>query len=122
VILSLAIGVAAGLGAVFRYLLDRTIQHRHDTQFPWGTLVVNVLGSFVLGLTTGLATHHGLSNHLAEIVGIGLCGGFTTWSTYCWESVALAETPAIGRSAANVAGSVVLGLGAAAAGLGLALL
>ncbi len=120
--LAVAIGVAAGLGAAFRYLLDRTIQHLHDTAFPWGTLVINLTGSFVLGLTTGLATHHGLSNHVAEVVGIGLCGGFTTWSTYCWESVALAESPAFGRAAAYVAGSVVLGLGAAAAGLGLALL
>jgi len=120
--LALAIGVAAGLGAVFRYLVDRTIQHRHDTPFPWGTLVINLTGSFVLGLATGLATHHGLPNHLAEVVGIGLCGGFTTWSTYCWESVALAEAPAFGRAAAYITGSVLVGLGAAAAGLGLAVL
>ncbi|HTW21115.1 MAG TPA: fluoride efflux transporter CrcB [Mycobacteriales bacterium] len=119
---TILVGVAAGAGAVFRYLLDRLIQHQHASTFPFGTLTINVLGSFVLGLTTGLATHHGLSARTADVIGIGICGGFTTWSTYCWETIALAESNELAQSVVNVAASLTAGLLAAAAGLGLALL
>lgn len=120
--LTIAIAVAAGLGAILRYLLDQLIQHRHDMVFPWGTFVINVMGSFVLGLTTGLATHQGLPAVPTAVIGIGLCGGFTTWSTFCWESLALAEGGALGAAALNIVASLVTCFAAAAAGLSLALL
>jgi CrcB protein len=122
VILTLAIGIAAGVGAIGRYVLDRLVQRQHDTPFPLGTFGINVLGSFLLGLVTGLATHHGLSKAPTDVIGIGLCGGFTTWSTYCWESIALAEARLRGLATLNVVGSLAAGFAAAAAGLGLALL
>jgi fluoride exporter len=118
--LAVEVSAVAALGAVCRYLLDLTIQWRHERTFPFGTLTINCLGSLVLGLITGLALHHGLGSSTTAIVGIGFCGGFTTFSTWTWESLALAQSDAIGEAAANVLGSVVLGLAAAAAGLGLA--
>jgi CrcB protein len=120
VILLLAVAGAAGLGAVCRYLLDRLVQHQHDQAFPWGTFVINVSGSLLLGLTTGLVSSHGLPAGPAAVVGAGFLGGYTTWSTYLWESLSLAGTGAQGRAALNLLGSLAAGLLAAAAGLGLA--
>jgi CrcB protein len=122
VILALAIGAAAALGAVCRYLVDQVVQHRHDQLFPWGTFVINVSGSLLLGLTTGLAAHHGLPPVPTVVLGAGLLGGYTTWSTYLWETLALAESGAVRQAALNLVGSLAVGLAAAAAGLGLALL
>jgi len=122
VILALAVGVAAAAGAVCRYLLDQVIQHQHDQSLPWGTFVINVSGSLLLGLATGLAVHHGLPADPTTVVGVGFAGGYTTWSTYIWESLSLAEGGALGAAALNLAGSLVAGLAAAAAGFALALL
>ena len=121
-IVVLLVGVAAGCGAVARYLLDQLAQHQHDSTFPYGTLVVNASGSLLLGLVTGLATHHGLPTGPTVVLSAGFCSGYTTWSTYAWESLALAETGALLQAAANLVGSLVLGLAAAVAGLALALL
>lgn len=121
-ILTIAVGLAAAAGAVCRYLLDQVIQHRHDQTFPWGTFVINVSGSLVLGLVTGLALHHGLAAATTTVVGVGFAGGYTTWSTYLWESLALAESGALLSATVNVLGSLAVGFAAAAAGFGLALL
>ncbi|HEY7046807.1 MAG TPA: CrcB family protein [Jatrophihabitantaceae bacterium] len=59
-LLALAVAGAAGLGAVARYLLDQFVGHRVAGDFPYGTMMINVSGSFLLGLTLGLAAHHGL--------------------------------------------------------------
>jgi CrcB protein len=122
VILALAVALAAGLGAACRYLLDRAVQHQHNRAFPWGTFVINVTGSLLLGLVTGLAIHHGLPKVPTTVIGVGFLGGYTTWSTYMWESLALAESGALLVAGANLLGSLVVGIGAAAAGFGLALL
>jgi CrcB protein len=122
VILAIAVGVAASAGAVCRYLLDQLVQHRHEQPFPWGTFIINVTGSLLLGLVTGLAIHHGLPSAATAVLGVGFLGGYTTWSTYLWESVALAEAGSLGLATLNIAGSLAVGLAAAAAGFGLALL
>lgn len=120
--LTILVGLAAAAGAVCRYLLDQLIQHQHDQTFPWGTLTINVTGSFLLGLVTGLALHHGLGTATTTVVGVGFAGGYTTWSTYVWESLALAESGSFGAASLNVLASLALGLGAAAAGFAAALL
>jgi CrcB protein len=120
--LGLAVALAAGLGAVLRYLIDRAVAHRTRGDFPYGTLLINVTGSLLLGLVTGWALHHGLPHAPTVVVGVGLAGGYTTLSTWAWESVALAEEGEVRAAAANVLGSFALGLAAGAAGLGLALL
>jgi CrcB protein len=121
VTLAVLVGVAAALGAVARYLVDVLVQSWHDAELPWGTFVVNVTGSFVLALASGLATHHGLDRDLAVVLTAGLAGGYTTWSTLMWESTALATDDSLIAATVNVAGSLAAGLLAAAAGYALAL-
>jgi CrcB protein len=120
--LAIAVGVAASFGAVSRYLVDQVVQHQHDQAFPWGTFAINVSGSFLLGLTTGWAAHHGLPPVTTTLIGVGFLGGYTTWSTYLWESLVLAEAGALGQAALNVLGSLVMGVAAATGGFALALL
>jgi len=122
VILAIAVGLVAGLGSVARYVADRAIQHQHDLVFPFGTLTVNVVGSLLLGLVTGLAVHQGLPTGPTVVISAGFCSGFTTWSTYAYESIALAEGGALLAALGNIFGSLAAGLAAAAAGFGLALL
>lgn len=121
-ILSLVVAVAAGLGALARYVLDQVIQHQHDSVFPFGTLTVNVTGSLLLGVVTGLAAHGGLPSAPAVALPAGFLSGYTTWSTFSYETLALAGTGALFEATMNVLGSLAAGLAAAAAGFALALL
>ena len=119
--LTVEVALAAAVGALARYLIDRAIQQRHTSVLPWGTFTINVTGALLFGLVTGLQLHHGLSHNMLTILGTGLLGGYTTWSTFVWESFALTEQGVVRAAVVNVTGSVVIGLAAAAAGLGLAL-
>jgi CrcB protein len=115
--------VAAGaVGAPVRYLLDNAISSRTHGVFPWGTLVINVSGSFLLGLLTGLALFHGFPATPRLILGTGFCGAYTTFSTFAYETVRLAEEGAVNEAVRNALASLVLGAGAAAAGLAAAAL
>ncbi|GLW58215.1 fluoride efflux transporter CrcB [Kitasatospora phosalacinea] len=108
--------VGAAVGAPLRYLTDRAVQARHDTVFPWGTFAVNVAGSMVLGLLTGAVAAGAMSSHVQLLVGTGFCGALTTYSTFSYETLRLAESGARFYAVANVAGSVAAGLGAAFTG------
>ena len=108
------------LGAPVRYLTDRAVQARHDSVFPWGTLAVNVVGSFILGLVVAGAAAHGVSTHVLALVGTGFCGALTTYSTFSYETVRLAQERARFYAVANVGASVVAGLGAAFVGAAVA--
>ena len=121
-LLALAVAVAAGLGAVARSLLDQFVGHRLSNEFPYGTLVINVSGSLLLGLVLGLAMHHGLTNGPTTVVGVGFASGYTTLSTWAYETLVLAEERKYRQAAINVAASAGLGLAAATAGFALALL
>ncbi len=121
-ILALVVGVVAGAGAVARYALDQVVTHRYPSRWPWGTFVINVTGSFVLGLVTGLATHHGLPTNASVVLGTGFAGGYTTWSTLMLEATTFADDGSHLHATVTVAVSLVAGLTAAAAGLGLALI
>jgi CrcB protein len=110
----------AVVGAPLRYLTDRAVQSRHDSVFPWGTLLVNVSGSFVLGLLTGAAAQGAASSHLQLLLGTGLCGALTTYSTFSYETLRLTETGAGLYAVANIVGSVTAGLGAAFVGVSVA--
>ena len=114
--LLLVIGGAA-IGAPLRYLSDRAIQARHDSVFPWGTLAVNVIGSLILGLITGAVAARGLSAQVQLAAGTGFCGALTTYSTFSYETLRLLEGDARFFAAANVATSIVAGLGAAFLGV-----
>jgi CrcB protein len=121
-VITLAVALAAGVGAVVRYVLDQVVQHRTGSEFPYGTLLVNISGSLLLGLVTGWSLRHGLPSTATVVIGVGFAGGYTTLSTWAWESLALAETGKLLQAGANVVGSFAVGLAAAGAGLGLALL
>ncbi|MFF4899799.1 fluoride efflux transporter CrcB [Streptomyces sp. NPDC001068] len=114
--------VAAGavVGAPLRHLTDRAVQSRHESVFPWGTFVVNVTGCLVLGLLTGAASAGAASPHLQLLLGTGLCGALTTYSTFSYETLRLTETGAGLYAAANVVASLAAGLGAAFAGVAIA--
>lgn len=110
--------LGAMVGAPLRYLADRAVQAKHDSVFPWGTFTVNIAGSFILGVLIKGSAAHAVPGTVYALLGTGLCGALTTYSTFGYETVQLAS----GRSALlatfNAVGSVVAGLGAA--GLGLA--
>nr|WP_203613652.1 fluoride efflux transporter CrcB [Streptomyces rochei] len=110
----------AMVGAPLRYLTDRAVQARHGTVFPWGTFTVNVVGCLVLGTLAGAATHGAASASVQLLVGTGLCGALTTYSTFSYETLRLAENGARLLAAANVLAGVVAGLGAAFLGTALA--
>jgi CrcB protein len=119
--LALAVAAASGAGAVCRYLLDRAVQRRIRGAFPYGIFVVNITGSLLLGLVTGLALHHGLPDGPTAVLSAGFAGGYTTFSALAGEALALALVGAWRTAVANVVFSVAVGLAAAAAGLALAL-
>jgi CrcB protein len=110
----------AMVGAPLRYLTDRAVQTRHDSVFPWGTFTVNVCGCLVLGLLTGAVAAGAASSQVQLLIGTGLCGALTTYSTFSYETFRLGEDGARLFAVANVAASVVAGLGAAFAGVALA--
>ncbi|OQO93961.1 chromosome condensation protein CrcB [Saccharomonospora piscinae] len=114
--------VVAGamVGAPLRYLTDRAVQSRHGSVFPWGTVTVNVAGCLLLGVVTGAVTAGGAPEPVRLLLGTGLCGALTTYSTFSFETLRLAETGARLLAAANVALSVVAGLGAVVLGTVLA--
>jgi CrcB protein len=111
----LGVGVLGGVGSIFRFMLDATVTARLGRSFPYGTLVVNVLGSLLLGVFVGAA----VSTDAYRIAGIGLIGAFTTFSTWAFESHRLAEDGRLRLGAVNFVVSLVLGVAAAWAGRGL---
>ena len=116
----IAASVAGGLGAVLRWLIDVAVSRRTRSRFPWGVWLVNVLGSFVLGLVAGwLAAAPAGLEPFATIVGAGLLGGFTTFSTVTVATVTLAQSGARRIALMNVAATVVVCVVASVAGVAL---
>jgi CrcB protein len=109
--------LAGACGALARFEVEVAVQRRAGGSFPYGTLLINVSGSFVLGVLAGLAAHHGVPASVVTVVGTGLLGAYTTFSTFSFDTVGLAETGRLRVAMANLGASLVLGLGAAAVGL-----
>lgn len=112
--------VAGAAGAVARHVLGTALNDRLSGRFPWGTLVVNISGSFLFGVVTGLALDHGLPREPRIVLGTGFCGAYTTFSTFTYETIRLVEDGAVRAAVRNVAGTAVAAVVAAGAGLGLA--
>ena len=115
----LGVAVLGAAGAVARLRVDGWLRPLRRADLPLPTLAINVVGSFVLGLVTGMAAH-GLPETARLAVGTGFCGGFTTMSAASFEVVRLVERDELVRAAVSCAGMLVLCLGAAAAGLAIA--
>ncbi len=114
------IGIGGFAGAIARYLVDGAVSERTAGAFPWGTLVVNLSGSFLLGLLFAMTAERAILP--AEVRGpvlIGFIGAYTTFSTFMLESWRLVEDGATALALANLFGSVALGLVAVVAGLSL---
>jgi CrcB protein len=105
----LGVGALGGVGAVGRFLLDGEVSRRRGRAFPFGTLAVNVSGSFALGVLSGLS----LGADAYELWGVGLVGGYTTFSTWVLESHRLAEEGRGGLALLNFVASLALGVLAA---------
>jgi len=111
--------LGGALGAPLRYLTDLFVQSRHDSVFPWGTFTVNVVGSLVLGVTAAAVAETAAPSWVLALVGTGLCGALTTFSTFGFETVRLLEEGLVLTALANCVGSLVVGLGACAGGYAL---
>jgi CrcB protein len=114
--------VAAGglVGAPARFVLDGWTNSRTRGRFPWGTFVINATGAFLLGLISGLVRHHAVGPVAAALTGTGFCGAYTTFSTFTYETIRLLEERDVVAALANLAGSLMVGLAAAAAGMAVA--
>jgi CrcB protein len=125
----LAFLTAAAIGAPARYVIDglvaaRSLRRKAATDrtegaFPWGTFVVNVSGSFILGVITGLGIYHGLGPTARTVLGTGGMGAYTTFSTFTFDTVRLAEEGDVDQALRNVGANFVVCLAAASAGLAL---
>lgn len=111
-----AVWVAAffigGAGSVLRFVVDGAVASRRGRDFPYGTLAVNLSGSAILGLVTGLA----LSNNAGLLAGTAAVGSYSTFSTWLFETERLTEERQTGSAALNLVMSVGLGVAAAAIG------
>ncbi len=116
----LLVALGAAIGAPLRYLVDRAVQARHDSVFPWGTFAVNITGSFILGLLIRGASVHVVHGTVIALLGTGLCGALTTYSTFGYETIRLLEDRSRPYAVLNAAASVVAGLGAAFCGIAVA--
>ena len=111
------ISLAGGAGALARFVVDGAFRSRWAAAFPWATVVINVSGSFVLGVLTGLVLFRHDPDTLRLVLGTGFCGGYTTFGTASVEAVRLAQRGALAAAAGYALGTLVLAVGAGALGL-----
>jgi CrcB protein len=111
----IALGGAAG--SVLRYMVGGTIQRLSPSGFPVGTLFVNVVGCFLIGVFVRFLLHMQTSLEMRALLVVGFCGGFTTFSTFSIETVGLIEGGEYARAATYISGSVLLCITATFAGM-----
>jgi fluoride exporter len=108
--------LGGAVGAPCRYLTDLLVQSRHDSVFPWGTFSVNTIGSLVLGGVAGAASVGAAPGWVLTLVGTGFCGALTTFSTFGYETVRLAEEGSLLEACVNAAASLAVGIAACVGG------
>lgn len=114
------VGVGGFIGANARYVMGRVIHDRIDTTFPAGTLTINVLGSIAIGVLVTLLAERYAPNHALRLLIItGFLGGYTTFSSFAYEAITLADRGQLGRSLVYILGSNGLALAGCAAGVAL---
>jgi CrcB protein len=117
-VMALSVGGVAGVNA--RYWLGLWIGRWASPQFPWATFIINVSGAFAIGFLTALLAQWSPHSHLRLLVLVGFLGGYTTFSTFAFESVTLWQRGEWAYSLTNMAGSVVAGCAAVVIGAALA--
>lgn len=113
----LLVMLGGAVGATLRYLIDTQVRSRQRFRFPWSTLMVNLLGSVVLGVLTGLTLPAAAESATHAALGVGLCGALTTFSTFGYETVRLFLDGAQRTAVANVVVTTAASLAAAAGGI-----
>jgi CrcB protein len=115
----LLVALGGAIGSLLRYAVGLAALASFGPAFPWGTLIVNVVGCFVIGLVTNLAmtSTWGVSPTVRLFLAVGLCGGFTTFSSFGLEAVQLGRIGQLGASFAYVAASLLVGIAAVWAGI-----
>jgi fluoride exporter len=114
----LLVGLGGFLGSVARYITTKVVDDKLNAVFPYGTLTVNVLGSFLLGIIYVLALRNtNLSENGRLFLGVGFCGGFTTFSAFALENFRLIHEKLVGTSVLYMSVSVVAGILALAVGV-----
>ncbi|WP_287417066.1 fluoride efflux transporter CrcB [Thermomicrobium sp.] len=103
------VALGGALGAILRYLVTSWVQHRVDF-FPWGTVVVNLVGSFLIGIVLEMTLRGFLSSQVRLLLGVGILGGFTTFSSLSWEMLTLLEEGDILPAFLYGFGSLVIGV------------
>ncbi len=106
----LAIGTGSFIGGILRYLLSQFVHAKFLSSFPYGTLTVNLVGCFLIGLVFGLADKGNLAPEWRQFLATGILGGFTTFSAFSNETVAMLRDGQLGPAAAYVLASVVIGV------------
>lgn len=115
----LLVVAGAALGAPARWIVDQAVARRTRSVLPWGTFTVNIAGSLLLGMLLAFSIEGEVGVVLLALAGTGFCGAFTTFSTFSYETVVLADEGSLALALTNVIGSVLVGLAAAFAGWGL---
>ena len=113
----LLVCLAGAAGAVTRFVVDGAVRARLGGGFPWATLLINVTGSLLLGVLTGVVLFRHAGADAKAVLGTGFCGGYTTFSTSMFESVRLLQQGSTVRMLGNWLGTALLTTAAAALGL-----
>jgi len=114
----LLVGLGGALGSMSRYVIVKSVDDRLNVVFPYGTLAVNIAGSFILGMVVGYAAKHGnVSDNWKVFLGAGLCGGFTTFSSFALENFNLGTQRFFSTSVLYIIVTLVAGWLAVAAGV-----
>jgi fluoride exporter len=116
---SLIVFFGAGAGGCLRFWLGSLVSSRSDSDFPWGTLAVNLVGSLAIGLVAHLAARHHWPASWRLLLAVGLLGGFTTFSAFSHETLRLIENRQVGAAGIYVLGSVAASVALCAVGIAL---
>ena len=113
----LLLSIFGGLGATSRFITDGIISAKLGKKFPWATMIINTVGAGILGYVMASAATHGLGPDTELVIGVGFCGGFTTFSTACFEAVRLAEEKRYVAFWLQVSGNLILSSAAVCIGI-----
>jgi fluoride exporter len=104
------VGIGGAIGSILRYLASSGIQNKFLSSFPYGTMIVNISGCFLIGIIYALAAKGNVSPEWRFFLATGICGGYTTFSTFSYESLELLRDGELFYATAYIGGSVILGI------------
>jgi len=107
----LIVGTGGFIGSVMRYLLQIFVEKDLTSTFPWGTFIANIIGSFIIGIVFALAEKGNvLSAEWRMFLAVGICGGFTTFSSFAYNNLTMLKEHSFGQLLWNIGGSLFFGI------------